>query len=157
MKKKHIREICQCPLGLNFQLVALPLPSTLSLCPTWQLPNAPKMIGQCVFLPAKMKNIMGKSYGGIIVPLCAPLYTIVHRSVPLYNFVQLHLENWNLLLHWERTTSTASISVSVFLIINHILLLIFVFFVLKFNLHPHRFCILSYSMNLVHHSTLNAN
>ena len=107
-----------------------------SLCPTWQLPNAPKMIGQCVFLPAKMKNIMGKSYGGIIVPLCAPLYTIVHRSVPLYNFVQLHLENWNLLLHWERTTSTASISLIVFLeIINHILLLILVS-VFSFNSHP---------------------
>ena len=116
--------------------MALPLPSTLSLCPTWQLPNAPKMIGQCVFLPAKMKNIMGKSYGGIIVPLCAPLYTIVHRSVPLYNFVQLHLENWNLLLHWERTTSTASISLIVFLeIINHILLLILVS-VFSFNSHP---------------------
>ena len=123
------------PSGPQF-LVALPLPSTLSLCPTWQLPNAPKMIGQCVFLPAKMKNIMGKSYGGIIVPLCAPLYTIVHRSVPLYNFVQLHLENWNLLLHWERTTSTASISLIVFLeIINHILLLILVS-VFSFNSHP---------------------
>ena len=118
------------------------------LWPTWQWPNAPNMIGQCV-IACEVLFLQAVGHNGqklwwqrcaplcIIVHRCKTLYNFVHNCAPLckvvqlcatlynfiphcarlYNFVRLQLENWNLLLHWERTTSTASISVSVFF--NH--------------------------------------